>query len=163
MKDDPPLKRKRTSCYLSTPKKTKATKKVRFDTDNNIIIYTYSSEEYDRGASPVLYKLNPSIPLKPKLSLDIPTLPPSSPCDSEDDGSSNSSSPSTPAADRLPPFSPKKQRPKLSVDTSICTGPLFFTSLSTNHVRHTVRSNWEDDDDTNSYLVPMSASVLSLT
>ncbi|KAG0171241.1 hypothetical protein DFQ30_001271 [Apophysomyces sp. BC1015] len=160
MEDDPPLKRKRTSCVLSPSKKSKATKTVRFDTTNEVIIYTYSSIEYDRGASPVLYKLNPSISLKPKLSLDIPTTLPPSPCDSEDDGSSSSSSPSTPAGDRPPPFSPKKQRPKLSVDTSVCAGPLFFTSLSTNHVRHRVRSNWEDEDDTNSYLVPMSASVL---
>lgn len=127
------LKRKR-----STVKKV-----VRFLIESPEIIYTYSSTEYDRGASPTLYKLNPIIP---KLSLDIPEFDP--------DSSSNSSSPETPGDYDECPFASnvhnKKLRPKLSIDTSMCNGPLFFTKLSTNHRR----TQTEEDSE---YLVPMSA------
>jgi hypothetical protein len=146
-------------------KRKRSAKSVRFDVDQNVIIDTYSPMDYDRGSvfsfPPVLYKINPIIlnnsdkQQQPSLSLEIP----SSPCDSED------SSPETEESCNIPLIptttsTNKKKKPKLSVDTSICAGPLFFTSLSTNHVRHKVNDTTDDDDDDdskNDYLVPISA------
>ncbi|KAI8145163.1 hypothetical protein BJV82DRAFT_512188 [Fennellomyces sp. T-0311] len=135
------MKRKRISSCL--PKKT-----VRFDLEHKIML-TYSPDEYDRGGlfdNPVLYKLNPNA--KPKLSVDIPPFILSD--DGQDSANSTEPSPDTPGDnDFPPPMLGRSNRPKLSVDTSICAGPLFFTKLSTNH-----RSRADDD---NGYLVPISA------
>ncbi|KAI9016322.1 hypothetical protein CLU79DRAFT_764460 [Phycomyces nitens] len=151
--------------------KSSIQKSVQFDM-NLDIVYTYSATDYDRGGIlqfPVLYKLNPSVlsphnrPVqKPKLSLAIPDTY----CDSEEESASSTGSLSSiGSADSFSSFSPKKQlRPKLKVDTTICSGPLFFTDLSTNHVRHKVHSEGEDTNNNNiylsDYLVPMSAHVL---
>ncbi|KAI8384323.1 uncharacterized protein BYT42DRAFT_612033 [Radiomyces spectabilis] len=127
-------------------KRKRAIKSVQFDL-TPCIIETYSSADYDRGglfAMPVLYKF--------KLSLDIPAIPPPALTDSEDDGQSSSSATSSPDTERATQLLPKRRPPKLSIDTSICAGPLIFTNLSTNHAKRL-----EDDESTNDYLVPMSA------
>lgn len=137
-------------------KRKRSHKTVRFDIEHIVIIDTYSPLDYDRGYSTfpssasIQYKLNPALNIipttaKPILSLEIP----SSPCDSE------ASSPDieTPTTDCL-----KKKKPKLTVNTTMCSdGPLFFTKLSTNHVKHSM----QDDDCSNDYLVPITASTPS--
>ncbi|KAG2193441.1 hypothetical protein INT47_006970 [Mucor saturninus] len=148
--------------YLSQPsclnKRKRGEKKVRFDVEQPVIINTYSSLEYDRGSiysAPIQYRINPNIiPKGPVLSLEIPT----SPCDSE------ASSPET-EQEQYSPTSPKdkkKKKPRLTVDTSVCSddGPLFFTKLSTNHVRHNDDNEKGEEDDTmNDYLIPITAQL----
>lgn len=119
------------------------------------VLETYSSDEYDRSdifSAPVLYKLNPSIK-PPQLSLTIDNVPNLI----QDDVSSAEASPNTPPAtldDHY--FIPKKQkkRPMLSVNTTMCTDPLFFTNLSTNY-KHEKGNN-----ESNDFLVPISAVAL---
>ncbi|CEP18051.1 hypothetical protein [Parasitella parasitica] len=149
-----------SSVLQSSRKRKRSHKTVRFDIENVVIIDTWSSLDYDRGYSSfpsiatTQYKLNPALNMipsitKPTLSLEIPA----SPCDSE------ASSPDIeiPAANCL-----KKKKPKLTVNTNICTGgPLFFTKLSTNHVKHGIQD--DIDDCSNDYLVPMTAVTPSST
>ncbi|KAG2212101.1 hypothetical protein INT46_011428 [Mucor plumbeus] len=139
-------------------KRKRSQKTVRFDIEHIAIIETYSPLDYDRGYSSfpssatIQYKLNPALNIipattKPTLSLEIP----SSPCDSE------ASSPDieTPTTDCL-----KKKKPKLTVNTNICSGgPLFFTKLSTNHVKHGIQDDVEDCS--NDYLVPITTATPS--
>ncbi|KAL0073014.1 hypothetical protein J3Q64DRAFT_1760644 [Phycomyces blakesleeanus] len=157
-----------------SPSTKPSQKSVQFDMQLDIV-YTYSATDYDRGGIlpfPVLYKLNPSVlsptqhrPVqKPKLSLAIPAAEDIY-CDSEEDSASSTGSLSSVGSVDSFTSSPRRQlRPKLKVDTSICAGPLFFTDLSTNHVRHKVLAE-EQDSNTNQniylsdYLVPMSAHV----
>ncbi|KAI7865858.1 hypothetical protein BDF14DRAFT_1820679 [Spinellus fusiger] len=152
-------------------RKQKEKKTVQFNTHQEIIL-TYSAEEYDRGgifSFPVLYKLNPSVLMptsprpvqKPKLSLAIPE----SYIDSEESASSSNSNDSS-SNDNVENadchgFLGRKQRPKLKVDTTVCTGPRFFTDLSTNHIRSKIHvEDSMEDIYHNEYLVPMSAHVL---
>ncbi|KAI8878138.1 hypothetical protein K501DRAFT_196534 [Backusella circina FSU 941] len=116
---------------------------------------TYSSDEYDRSgifSTPVLYKVNPSLN-KPSLSLNIVQQP-----ELEfEETSSAESSPDTPSdhfpiIQHTPTPKKKKLRPILSVDTSVCADPLFFTGLSTNYAK---RNDFPTDND---YLVPISAT-----
>ncbi|KAI9498736.1 hypothetical protein BDB00DRAFT_799310 [Zychaea mexicana] len=179
-------------------------KSVRF-MDHPTIEYTYSADEYDRGGlfdHVTLYKFNPPPPVAPpKLSVNIPPFVlRRDHDDDQDSASSTEPSPDTPSdhdataavvcgslqsspTPFLPPQRRSKQdRPKLSVDTSICAGPLFFTKLSTNHrsassssfslsnkLATLVDNNGDDDSNSNSnsnsnssssnhsFLVPMSA------
>ncbi|KAI9349948.1 hypothetical protein BD770DRAFT_474890 [Pilaira anomala] len=155
IKFDPNIQHKRKR----TDKKT-----VRFDEEHTVIIDTYSPFDYDRGSvfsfPPVQYKLNPNLLSNNNSRSDIPSLSleiPSSPCDSE------ASSPDLDQA-FLPIHIPaankeKKKKPKLTIDTSVCSGdgPLFFTKLSTNHVRH---GNDGEDDKMNDYLIPISTPTI---
>ncbi|KAI9279610.1 hypothetical protein BY458DRAFT_502299 [Sporodiniella umbellata] len=130
-----------TSCISHTKKRKRSERKqVRFDTEHITVIDTYSAHEYDRGSLfslPVQYKLNPNI-IKPLDPLDL--------CSNSDDSSEDGASPQ--------PYIEKK-RPKLSIDTGICAGPLFLTQLSTHHVRHKVHDD-NDYDSTNDYLIPVT-------
>lgn len=155
IKTDPNMQHKRKR----TDKKT-----VRFDEAHTVIIDTYSPFDYDRGSvfsfPPVQYKLNPNLSNHhhssniPSLSLEIP----SSPCDSEASSPDLDQAflPSIPAAAAN---KEKKKKPKLTVDTSVCSGdgPLFFTKLSTNHVRH---GDDGEDDKMNDYLIPISTPTI---
>ncbi|KAJ8652759.1 hypothetical protein O0I10_011564 [Lichtheimia ornata] len=131
------LKRKRVlSIYGLKDKKS-----VRFDLEHCQVAYTYSSAEYDRGSlrRPLtLYRPNPA------LSLSIP--PPHMPTlNNGDDSPASSASPETPpnaSSFRIPP-------PKLSIDTSLCAGPLIFTNMSTTYIG-------DDDSTTEDFLVPLS-------
>ncbi|KAI9263018.1 hypothetical protein EDC94DRAFT_518534 [Helicostylum pulchrum] len=132
-------------------KRKRIDKTVRFDVEHTVIIDTYSPLDYDRGSVfsfPIQYKVNPNISTReiPTLSLEIP----SSPCDSE------ASSPDLEHHQFPPTSKDKKKKPKLTVNTSACDGPLFFTKLSTNHVRY----NDDDEDDTiNDYLIPSTPTL----
>ncbi|KAG1136257.1 hypothetical protein G6F61_013660 [Rhizopus arrhizus] len=109
-------------------------KQVRFDTEHIVIIDTYSPLDYDRGSFPIQYKLNPNIALR------IPSPPPLIPSDDSEDSASS------PDGEVM---TKKKKLPKLSIDTSMCAGPLFFTKLSTNHSRN------KEQDNSNDYLIPI--------
>lgn len=139
-----------------------------------IVLETYSSDEYDRSdifSAPVLYKLNTTIQ-PPKLSLNIDNVPNLVRDSEEEEGnfSSAENSPNTP-----PPCNSissssksiadhyfqqqqqqqqqglkKKKRPLLTVDTTMCADPLFFTSLTTNYKNENTTTNSD-------FLVPVSA------
>ncbi|ORY91065.1 hypothetical protein BCR43DRAFT_498445 [Syncephalastrum racemosum] len=161
---------------LAGQKRKRATRTVRFHPGSPEILETYSADEYDRGGRfqhTTLYKFK-----APKeLSLAIPAEPFS--CHGSDDDLSSSSSnetsspgtptlaqgeddsndlllnksspnPCTTTTTTTTSLAPKKMRPKLSVDTTICAGPLFFTKLSTHH-----KASHSTHDD--GYLVPVSA------
>lgn len=128
------LKRKRVlSIYGLKDKKS-----VRFDLEHCQVAYTYSPAEYDRGGlrRPLtLYRPNPAL----SLSIPPPTL------NNGDDSPASSASPETPpntSTFRIPP-------PKLSIDTSLCAGPLIFTNMSTTYIG-------DDDSTTEDFLVPLS-------
>lgn len=197
-------KRRRSSSSSSSSEEPR--QHVRFANEDEVI-YTHASKDYDRGgiyAFPILYKLNPAVllssgscpdnhtqesPSPPRTPSSSPPLPPSSTKEispasesilipsfsSDEDADSVTSSvdlPLTPAPapplESPPPLLPAEQqhqkkkqpRPKLSIDTSVCSqGPLFLTKLSTNHVR---TRTWDDDDSKSEstisdYLVPMTA------
>lgn len=137
------LKRKRSNnnCQMKT---------VRFNTEV-IVLETYSSDEYDRSdifSTPVLYKLNPTIK-PPQLSL---TILPSLIRDEEDTISSAETNTPSPS-DCTSPFlnqTKKKKKPLLSVNTTICSDPLFFTKLST---------NYKQQNDSNDFLIPLSVTT----
>lgn len=138
---------------IASRKRKRTEKTVRFDVEHTVIIDTYSRLDYDRGSTftfpTIQYKVNPNIlantPKGPSLSLDIP----SSPCDSE------ASSPDLEQPLILPAIAiiNKKKRPKLTINTNICSGegPLFFTKLSTNHAKHN-----NEVDAINDILVPVT-------
>jgi hypothetical protein len=156
-----------TAPHLSSRKRKRTEKTVRFDVEHTIIIDTYSPLDYDRGSIfsfPIQYRINPNILAAsanekksntPSLSLEIP-LPPSSPCDSE------ASSPDIEQNQLLPSNDKKKKKPKLTVNTSVCSGdgPLFFTKLSTNYIRHRINNDNDEGDDTiNGYLIPITPTT----
>lgn len=145
------------------------------------VLETYSKEEYDRSeifAKPIIYKINPKIVRStPQLSLDIPSA--TNFFQQQEEGaegslgeeeiSSAEISPNTPPLNTTaavnideyfnittsPQQKKKKQRPVLSVNTTMCADPLFFTSLTTNY-KHDTNSATTNDD----FLVPISATVL---
>ncbi|KAI8389404.1 hypothetical protein BD560DRAFT_381513 [Blakeslea trispora] len=135
------------SCLIKqeSHKRKRQEKAVRFDDEDIAIIDTYSPMDYDRGsifAFPIQYKINPAI-----LANTMPLEIPASPTDSE---TSNSDS------ELLEMPDTKRKRPRLTIDTSLCAdGPLFFTSLSTNHIKH---KDHEAEYDTSDYLIPVTAS-----
>ena len=131
------------------------------------ILQIYSSEEYDRSdifSTPTLYKLNPNFITRstPQLSLNIPNL-----IKDEEDGviSSAEVSPNTPSPSNISTVEyftcssnkkKKKQRPILSVNTTICADPLFFTNLSTNY-KNDLATATTTSDTANDFLVPISS------
>ncbi|KAI8641280.1 hypothetical protein BD408DRAFT_418479 [Parasitella parasitica] len=144
-------------------KRKRTMKSVKF-AEKVTVLETYSSDEYDRSdmfSAPVLYKLNPTI-LPPRLSLNIDNVP-NLASDSMDEGciSSAENSPNTPPstatskniADHYFQQENKKnkKRPILSINTTMCADPLFFTGLSTNYKNEKTTAN----DD---FLVPVSAT-----
>lgn len=144
---------------IDSRKRRRTEKSVRFDIEHIVYIDTYSPTDYDRGGSlftysPIQYKINPRIP---KLSLDIATInsntSPSSTDTSSPDSDDSIETPTT--TTMLVDRNKKKRKPKLTVNTSICTdGPLFFTKLSTNHFKHSIHD--DDDDSEEDYLVPIT-------
>lgn len=137
-----------------------------------IVLETYSSDEYDRSdifSTPILYKINPSIVRStPQLSLNINSCPPNLIRDEEEGSggeiSSAEVSPNTPPSnissavnEYFMPSSKKKkrQRPVLSVNTTMCADPLFFTKLSTNY-----KNELSTPDTSNDFLVPISSIAL---
>ncbi|CEP10555.1 hypothetical protein [Parasitella parasitica] len=142
-------------------KRKRTMKSVQF-VEKVTVLETYSSDEYDRSdmfSAPVFYKLNPTI-LPPQLSLNIDNVP-NLVRDSVDEGciSSAENSPNTPpftatskniADHYFQQENKKKKRPILSINTTICADPLFFTGLSTNYKNE--KSTANDD-----FLVPVSA------
>lgn len=133
-------------CLIKSRKRKRTEKKqVRFDIDHIVIVDTYSPLDYDRGSifsnTTIQYKLNPTI-LNSNYHNSIPLEIPNSPSSSDEETNN-------PVKETL--GQKKRKRPKLSVDTSICAGPLFLTRLTTHH-------KTKDDVNTNNdYLIPISA------
>lgn len=133
-------------CLIQSRKRKRTEKKqVRFDIDHIVIVDTYSPLDYDRGSifsnTAIQYKLNPTI-LNSNHHNSIPLEIPNSPSSSDEETNN-------PVKETL--GQKKRKRPKLSVDTSICAGPLFLTRLTTHH-------KTKDDVNTNNdYLIPISA------
>lgn len=148
-----PLKRKRTM------------KSVQFSSKVTVL-ETYSAEEYDRSdifATPTLYTINPNaIRSTPQLSLSIEHCAPKLVKDeTSGDISSPDVSPNTPPCNTADEYfmssimtKKKKQRPILSVNTTMCADPLFFTRLTTNYKNDTTTPDTKSD-----FLVPISATV----
>lgn len=138
-------KRKRSMEANYTPTKT-----VRFSTEKEQVIYTYSTTDYDRSGIhcvPVLYTVNPAIfEARKKLSVSIPDK------DCSSVSSPTESDVSSPEYDPRETFTRIKKGPKLRIDTSVCKGPLFFTTLSTNPTKSSLPKL---DDDEHQFLVPM--------
>ncbi|CAO3695145.1 unnamed protein product [Rhizopus stolonifer] len=124
------LKRKCSALINTTEKKSKKIS-VRFHPDTTIL-ETYSSEEYDRSgifSSPTLYKINSS--RLPTLSLDIPAL--------TLDDSESSSAETSPIPISYPS---KKKKPALSINTSLCSDPLFFSNLTTHYKSDSLENDY---------------------
>jgi hypothetical protein len=154
---NPQINRKRKRSNSNAMKKS-----VRFNS-TVIVLETYSSEEYDRSdifSAPVLYKLNPAIKKSPQLSLSIV---PSLIKDDEEEETISSAEINTPPLIQKKSIADhyftqhthqkKKNKPSLSVNTSMCSDPLFFTSLSTNYKD-------QHKDTANDFLVPLSATTI---
>lgn len=158
---------------IKSLKRKRIMKSVQFSLEV-VVLETYSSEEYDRSdifSTPILYKINPSIVRStPQLSLNINSCPPNLIRDEEEGSggeiSSAEVSPNTPPSnissavnEYFMPSSPskkkKRQRPVLSVNTTMCADPLFFTKLSTNY-----KNEISTPDTSNDFLVPISSIAL---
>ncbi|KAI9361108.1 hypothetical protein BD770DRAFT_384183 [Pilaira anomala] len=154
-----PLKRKRTMKTVQFASKV-------------TVLETYSADEYDRTdifATPILYKINPNIRSTPQLTLTIDSCPPNLIKDEGTEGGGETSSadvsPNTPPSNATTGADEyfltsmtkkkKKQRPILSVNTTMCADPLFFTSLTTNYKNDTTTTDTKND-----FLVPVSATFL---
>ncbi|GAN03820.1 hypothetical protein MAM1_0049d03275 [Mucor ambiguus] len=163
-----------TTAISNSLKRKRIMKSVHF-AEKVIVLETYSSDEYDRSdifSAPVLYKLNPTIQ-PPKLSLNIDNVPSLVRDSEEEEGnfSSAENSPNTPPlcnsissasksiADHYfqqqqqqqqQQGMKKKKRPLLTVNTTMCADPLFFTSLTTNYKNENTTTNSD-------FLVPVSA------
>lgn len=166
----PCISLKSSSSSQISRKRKRIEKTVRFDVEHTVIIDTYSPLDYDRGSIfsfPVQYKINPAIftknnILQPNLSLEIPPTACYSP---ETSCSPDIETPTTPITPTDTMISKKKKRPRLTVNTSVCSdGPLFFTKLSTNHAKYKVNdsssSSSEDDDN---YLIPITTPQVTTT
>lgn len=95
------------SCLAQSSRKRKRLH-VSFCTQPQNIIYTYSQSDYDRsGSFPDFEEQQQSYILALKINF-IPQLP------------------------KKLPETPNK-RPKLTIDTSNLSGPLYFTNMTTNH------------------------------
>lgn len=99
---------------------------VRFSTQPQSIIYTYSQSDYDRSG--LSFPEIQHDKQKFILALAINFV------------GSDASPPSPPA--EQPTFSkkPKNKRPKLSIDTTNLKGPLYFTNMTTNHQKKALAS-----------------------
>lgn len=149
-----PLKRKRSM------------KSVQFSSKVTVL-ETYSAEEYDRSdifAAPTLYTINPNvIRSTPQLSLSIENCAPKLVKDDQggEEISSADVSPNTPPCHTADEYfmssimiKKKKQRPILSVNTTMCADPLFFTRLTTNYKNDTTTHDTKND-----FLVPISTTI----
>jgi hypothetical protein len=141
-------KRKRSMEDNQTPIPTKT---VRFSTEKEQVIYTYSPTDYDRSgihSVPVLYTVNPAIfESRKKLSVSIPQK------DCSSVSSPTESDVSSPEYDARETFTRIKKGPKLTINTSICQAPLFFTNLSTNPAKPSFPELEDDDED--DFLIPL--------
>ncbi|KAI8096886.1 uncharacterized protein BX664DRAFT_325109 [Halteromyces radiatus] len=112
-------------------------KNVRFSTTPEVVKYTYSAADYDRShiqklGSPMSYsvQLQPSSSSRPFITpLDFSSLP------------GTSSSPSSPCIEK------GKKQSKLTINTKMVAGPLFFTNLSTQYDHWSELEEEEQEED----------------
>jgi hypothetical protein len=112
-----------TSCLINTTNTCRKRKRsseshVRFSTQPQSIIYTYSQSDYDRsGLLPEIQPQHEKQQFIFTLAINFVRHPPLTPIKEQQ---------------KLKKSSPTK-RPKLSIDTSNLQGPLYFTNMTTNH------------------------------
>lgn len=113
------------SCLVSSRKRKRASElHVRFCTQPQSIVYTYSQSDYDRsGLFPDTKKEDQQKHQQFIFTLSINFVQ-----------KANNEQPQ----EEQPLFKKKKSkfnnnRPKLSIDTSNLNGPLYFTNMTTNH------------------------------
>ncbi|GAN09617.1 hypothetical protein MAM1_0278c09148 [Mucor ambiguus] len=94
---------------------------VRFSTQPQSIIYTYSQSDYDRSGLSFPETQTQHDKKKFILALAINFV------------GSDASPPSPPAEQPTFVKKSKNNRPKLSIDTTNLHGPLYFTDMTTNH------------------------------
>lgn len=105
---------------------------VRFSTQPQSIIYTYSQSDYDRsGLLPEIQPQHEKQQFIFTLAINFVHHPPPTP---------------TKVQQKLKKSSPSK-RPKLSIDTSNLHGPLYFTNMTTNHQKKMSFSQPEDEKE----------------
>lgn len=101
---------------LVNPKKRKraASLRVRFCVQQPKVAYTYSQTDYDRSG---LFSTDAIRSIPTPVIVTLSVIPPSE----------------TSTVTSCEPPKKRKQPPKLKIDTSNIHGPLFFTSMTTNH------------------------------
>ncbi|GAA5802729.1 hypothetical protein HPULCUR_008203 [Helicostylum pulchrum] len=128
------------SCLISSRKrKRRAELHVRFCTQPEVIVYTYSQSDYDRsGLFPdakkedqqkqqFIFRLSINfVQNQPEIIQQPPLFKKKSKFNNNNNNS---------------------QRPKLSIDTSNLHGPLYFTNMTTNHQKK--QEIIIDEDETN--------------
>ncbi|KAI9356652.1 hypothetical protein BD770DRAFT_389819, partial [Pilaira anomala] len=123
------------SCLVSSRKRKRREElHVRFCTQPEVIVYTYSQSDYDRSG------LFPDDNTKKedqqkqqfifRLSINFVQQ-----------------QPEQPLFKKKSKFNNNSQRPKLSIDTSNLHGPLYFTNMTTNHQKK--KEILIDEDDNN--------------
>ncbi|KAI8639053.1 hypothetical protein BD408DRAFT_422039 [Parasitella parasitica] len=127
-----------TSCLTTAIKTTCRKRKrsseshVRFSTQPQSIIYTYSQSDYDRsGLLPVIQPQHEKQQFILTLAFNFVHSQPSQ-------------------VDQKPMFNKKStrnKRPKLTIDTSNLHGPLYFTSMTTNHQKKSIQPLSPAEDD----------------
>ncbi|KAK4518824.1 pyruvate carboxylase [Mucor velutinosus] len=122
-----------TSCLITSNAACRKRKRslgshVRFSTQPQSIIYTYSQSDYDRSglSSPEIQTQHDK--QKFILALAINFV------------GSVASPPSPPAEQPAFVKKSKNKRPKLSIDTTNLQGPLYFTNMTTNHQKKALAS-----------------------
>ncbi|KAG2213886.1 uncharacterized protein EV154DRAFT_509154 [Mucor mucedo] len=105
-----------TSCLVSS-RKRKRELHVSFCTQPENIVYTWSQSDYDRsGLFPDIKKQDQQFIFT--LSINFVQKPQEM---------------EQPLIKKKSKFNNSQQRPKLSIDTSNLSGPLYFTGMTTNH------------------------------
>ncbi|KAF1804621.1 hypothetical protein V8B55DRAFT_1586527 [Mucor lusitanicus] len=122
-----------TSCLMTNNTACRKRKRsldshVRFSTQPQSIIYTYSQSDYDRSGLSFPEIQTQHEKQKFILALSINFV------------GSDASPPSPPAETPIFVKKPKNKRPKLSIDTTNLQGPLYFTNMTTNHQKKALAS-----------------------
>lgn len=119
-----------TSCLAqNTTSRKRKRLHVSFCTLPENVIYTHSQSDYDRGSSTDFFSdyHTPAY----FFALKINFIPQEQPIESTSVTSDSSNN---------------KKRPKLTIDTSNLSGPLYFTKMTTNHQKRR-EAAYDDDND----------------
>lgn len=117
-----------TSTTACRKRKRTSDSHVRFSTQPQSIIYTYSQSDYDRSGLSFPQIQTQHDKQKFILALAINFVGFDAP------------PPSPPAEQPAFTKKPKSKRPKLSIDTANLQGPLYFTNMTTNHQKKSLSS-----------------------
>lgn len=126
---NPPSPPSPSICSSNNKKRKRSTSlRVRFCLEQTRIAYTYSQSDYDRsGLFPVVDTE------KVVLTVSVVASP------------IQQGTPTTPVTDNKP-IKKLQRPPRLTIDTTNIEGPLFFTSLTTNHQKQKPHGDEEEDE-----------------